>query len=217
MEVCRLKNIFITGCGSGLGKSLFEMGKNLDVNVFPHFRIKDQPNGICGDISDDKFLNNLPNFLQQNNINVFINNAAVYKSEEFLQISDDEIKNIINVNLTSQILITKRVYQHFRNQGFGTIFNINSLSGKYPSPKETIYSASKSGLYSFSKCLQLESLGSKIEIIDILLGAMKTKMTVDRQNYDSFIETENVSKFIYELILNHQDIFTNEIVLRKKN
>lgn len=193
------------------------MGKNFDVNVFPHFREKNQSGGIYGDISDDSFLNILPYFLEKNKINVFINNAAIYKNREFLYMDDEEIKNIININLTSQILITKRVYQHFKNQEFGMIININSLSGKYPSPKETIYSASKSGLYSFSKCLQLESIGSKIEIIDVFLGAMKTKMTMDRYNYESFIETENASKVVYDLILNNNDIFINEIVLRKKN
>lgn len=212
-----MKNIFITGCGSGLGKSLFEMSRNFDVAVFPHFRTQIEENAINGDLTDDGFLEILPNFLQENKINVFINNAAVYKNEDFLLISDEEIKKVINTNLTSQILITKRVYKHFVNQGYGLIININSLSGKYPSSRETVYSASKSGLYAFSKCLQLECIGSKIEIIDVFLGAMKTKMTENRNNYESFIETENASKLIYDLILNHDEIFVNEIVVRKKN
>lgn len=212
-----MKNIFITGCGSGLGKSLLEMGKTLEVNVFPHSRNAIEQNSIGGDINSDNFLEMLPGFLQENKIDVFINNAAVYKNEEFLLTSDEEIKNVINTNLTSQILITKRVYKHFVNQGYGLIININSLAGKYHSSRETVYCASKSGLQAFSKCLQIECIGSKIEIIDVFLGAMKTKMTANRNNYESFLETEDVSKLIYNLILDHKNVFVNEIVVRKKN
>jgi short-subunit dehydrogenase len=216
MEVCRLKNIFITGCGSGLGKTLFEIGNDLNLNVYPHFRVYDKNAAIFGDINDLNFLNSLPIFLEKNKINVFINNAAIYNNQFFLDITDEEIRNIINTNLTSQILITKRIYEHFKKQKFGLIININSLSGKYPSAKETIYSASKHGMYSFSKSLQLESIGSKIEIVDVFMGAMKTRMVEDRNNYNTFIDPKEVAKLIYDLI-QRETIFVNEIVIRKKS
>lgn len=211
-----MKNIFITGCGSGLGKVLFESGKNFDLNVYPHFRTDNENAAICGDINDLDFINSLSNFLEQNKIDVFINNAAIYNDQNFLDVSDDDIQKIINTNLTSQILITKRIYNHFKNQGFGLIININSLSGKYPCKKETIYSATKHGLYAFSKSLQIESIGSKIEIVDIFLGAMKTRMVHNRENYDSFIDPNEVSNLIYDLIQKDK-IFVNEIVIRKKS
>ena len=64
--------------------------------------------------------------------------------------------------------------------------------------------------------MQLEALDDKIEIIDVFLGGMKTKITENRKNYDSLMETEDISELLYELISNDKNIFINEIVVRKK-
>lgn len=213
----KMKNIFITGCGDGLGKSLIEVGKNFNVNIFPHFKTNNRENEIFGDINEDVFLEKLSPFLEKNDIDVFINNAAIYKNDDLINLDDEDIKMLITTNLTSQILITKRVFKYFKKKNGGLIININSLSGKYPSAKESVYSASKSGLFAFSKSLQLEAIGSNIEIVDIFLGGMKTKMTKNRNNYDSLLDTRDVSRNIYDLILNANGTFINEIVIRKKN
>jgi short-subunit dehydrogenase len=210
-----LKNIFITGCGDGLGKTLLETSEECGYNVFPHFR--ENKNFISGDINKKNILEKLPKFLKMNSIDVFINNAAIYKKKSLVDTTDDEIENIINTNLLSQILITKRVYSFFKERGSGLIININSLSGKISSANESIYCASKSGLYSFSKSLQLESIDSNIEIVDLFPGAMKTKMTRDRTNYNTLIDTKDVSKVVFDIIFKHTNLYMNEIVIRKKN
>lgn len=215
MEICELKNIFITGCGAGLGKTLLETFEENECNVFPHFR--ESKNYISGDINQKDILEKLPEFLRTNSINVFINNAAVYEKKSLLDTTDQEIENIINTNLISQILITKRVYSFFKERGHGLIINVNSLAGKTPSANESIYCASKSGLYSFSKSLQLESINDNIEIVDLFPGAMKTKMTRGRDNYDTLIDTKDVSKVIFDIIFKYTNLYTNEIVIRRKN
>ncbi len=210
-----MKNIFITGCGDGLGKTLLETFNQYDCNVFPHYR--QLKNDISGDINDRDLLEKLPSFLRTNSIDVFINNAAIYQKNSLVDSTDQEIENIINTNLISQILITKRVYSFFKECGRGLIINVNSLSGKIPSINESIYCASKSGMYSFSKSLQLESINSNIEIVDIFPGAMKTKMAKGRDNYDALIDTKDVSKIVFDIIFKHTNLYTNEIVIRKKN
>ena len=48
-----MKNIFITGCGDGLGKTLLETSEECGYNVFPHFR--ENKNFISGDINKKKY------------------------------------------------------------------------------------------------------------------------------------------------------------------
>ena len=67
-----MKNIFITGCGDGLGKTLLETSEECGYNVFPHFR--ENKNFISGDINKKNILEKLPKFLKMNSIDVFINN-----------------------------------------------------------------------------------------------------------------------------------------------
>lgn len=212
------KNILITGCSSGLGKAFFESREKHNHNVYPHLRENSitEISSLVGDITDVNFLNKFNLFLEEKQINVFINNAAVYQNKSILDFSNEEISNMININLTQQILLLKESYKFFKSKNEGLIININSIAGKYPSANESVYSSTKSGLYAFSKSLQLESLDDKIEIIDVFLGGMKTKITENRKNYDSLMETEDISELLYELISNDKNIFINEIVVRKK-
>lgn len=210
-----MKNILITGCGSGLGFSLVKNSTKYPVKIFPHYRENKDINFISGDINDSKFLISLEKHLEYNDIDVFINNAAIYANANILDTTDEQISRLISTNLTSQILMLKRVIQHFNKRKNGMIININSLAGLYPSKHESVYCASKFGLCGFSKSLQLEYIDSKIEIVDVFPGAMKTKMTKSRDNYESLMDPDSVSETIYNIIFNDNHL-VNEIVIRRK-
>jgi short-subunit dehydrogenase len=211
-------NILITGCGSGLGKALLKFENINEIKIFPHFRNKNlqYPDALIGDINDSSFYENLSNYLEKNNIDVFINNAAVYSNINLLEAKDDEIINIINTNVVSQMLMLKRVMHHLRNKNNGVIININSLAGINPSANESIYCASKFAMKAFSKSLQFESFDTKVEFIDFFIGAMQTRMTEHRSNYDSLMKVEDVAQIIINSILNNTSARQNEIIIRKK-
>lgn len=209
-----MKNILITGCGSGLGKVLSE---NKSHNIFPHFRSIENPpdNSIVGDLRDINVLNDLTKFITDNNINVFINNVGIYLNSPITEVSDDELIDVINVNLTSSILLLKRVYSYFKEKNEGLIININSLAGKTPAANESVYCASKFGLHGFSKSMQLEAIGTGVRVVDLYPGAIKTRMTQHRPNYDNLIDPNDVSSLIYSIIDNDKTYYQNEIILRK--
>lgn len=208
-----MKSIVITGCGSGLGKALCQSASHKHV-VFPHYRKGDF--GLIGDITDIRFLDNFSDYLEESNADVFINNAGVYCSGSLENTSDKLIEETININLTRQILLLKRAYSFFKEQGQGLIININSLSGIYPSKNETIYSATKFALKGFSKSLQIEAIGTGVEIIDVYPGAIQTRMTESRPNYDSLMRADEVAEQIIDLISNKKH-YVNELILRKRN
>ena len=205
-------NILVTGCGSGLGAALSSSQK-----VFCHYRTGgNELEDLCGDITEWSFSHKLETYLRENDIDVFINSAAQYLGGPFKDTSDEEIDRIITVNLTSQIKMIKRVYNYFLEKQKGMIININSHAGLFPSSQETIYCASKFGLKGFSKSLQIEAVGTGIEILDVYPGAMQTRMTKDRGNYNSLMKVEEVADQILDLI-NNKSYYINEIVLRRRN
>lgn len=208
-----MKRIIITGCGTGLGKCIYETALKTENIVFPHYR---QGNtGLIGDITDKNFLDKLSNYLIETNADAFVNSAAIYCGGSIEEIDDNEIEKTITTNLTSQILILKRVYSYFKERGCGIIININSLAGIYPSKNESIYSATKFGLKGFSKSLQLEAIGTGVKIVDLYPGAIKTRMTKDRANYENFIDPQDLSDLILDIIKDNKTFYPNEIVLRK--
>ena len=200
------RNILITGCSSGLGQALFnKVWEDDNLNPFGHYRTEDgDPHALIGDITDSDFPEKLDDHIRKNKIDCFINNAGVYEGD------------IIDTNLGSQIRMLQVVYKYFLEREKGRIININSVAGLYPSANESIYCASKFGLKGFSKSIQLEAVGTGIEVTDVYLGGVQTRMTQDRDNYDDLMRPEDIAECIIDL-LNTKTFYVNEITLRKRN
>ena len=114
------------------------------------------------------------------------------------------------------LLIIIYVTSIFSIAGYGKIININSVAGIYPSANESIYCASKFGLKGFSQSLQLEAVGKGIEVMDVYLGGVQTRMTEGRDNYDSLMTSYDVAQQIIDLV-NTKSYYVNELILRKRN
>ena len=200
------RNILITGCSSGLGHALFnKVWEDDNLNPFGHYRTEDgDPHALIGDITDSDFPEKLDNHIRKNKIDCFINNAGVYEGD------------IIDTNLGSQIRMLQVVYKYFLQKEKGRIININSVAGLYPSANESIYCASKFGLKGFSKSIQLEAVGTGIEITDVYLGGVRTRMTEDRDNYEDLMRPEDIAECMIDL-LNTKTFYVNEITLRRRN
>ena len=200
------RNILITGCSSGLGQALFnKVWEDDNLNPFGHYRTEDgDPHALIGDITDSDFPEKLDNHIRKNKIDCFINNAGVYEGD------------IIDTNLGSQIRMLQVVYKYFLEREKGRIININSVAGLYPSANESIYCASKFGLKGFSKSIQLEAVGTGIEVTDVYLGGVRTRMTEDRDNYEDLMRPEDIAECIIDLA-NTKTFYVNEITLRRRN
>ena len=200
------RNILITGCSSGLGQALFnKVWEDDNLNPFGHYRTEDgDPHALIGDITDSDFPEKLDNYIRENKIDCFINNAGVYEGD------------IIDTNLGSQIRMLQVVYKYFLQKEKGRIININSVAGLYPSANESIYCASKFGLKGFSKSIQLEAVGTGIEVTDVYLGGVRTRMTEDRDNYEDLMRPEDIAECMIDL-LNTKTFYVNEITLRRRN
>jgi len=200
------RNILITGCSSGLGHALFnKVWEDDNLNPFGHYRTEDgDPHALIGDITDSDFPEKLDNYIRENKIDCFINNAGVYEGD------------IIDTNLGSQIRMLQVVYKYFLEREKGRIININSVAGLYPSANESIYCASKFGLKGFSKSIQLEAVGTGIEVTDVYLGGVRTRMTEDRDNYEDLMRPEDIAECMIDL-LNTKTFYVNEITLRRRN
>ena len=218
-----MKNVLVTGCSRGLGATIVDELVSRSCNVVPHFRTSGSyinyektPNIVLGDINEELTRSQISDSLKKHDIDVFINNASIYKKSLLTEHSEQDIIKIINTNLISQILIIQMVYKWFQEKGSGLIININSVAGQQPAPGESIYAATKFGLRGFSQSLQVESISSNIKIVDIYPGAMKTDMTIDREDHDQLIDPLEVTDIVCDTVLSDKATsLTTEIVVRK--
>jgi len=208
-----MNNILITGGGGGLGSAFKKKLNNSQFKIFTHSCYSESD--IKADFTQEKDIKKVRKFILDNKINYLINNAGLYSNKTIENISVKEINDIIKVNLLTPIILSKYIYESVKqNKTNGLIVNINSLAGKYPSYVESVYCASKFGLTGFGSCLSINQKKSNVKIIDCHIGAMKTKMTSDRENKDSLMDPEEVANFIIDILTSKTQYTLSSFELR---
>lgn len=134
---------------------------------------------FCLDIGD------IPNL--QNNIRVIlkeagpiwglVNNAAIGRDGVLATMHEKDVIDMINVNITGTILITKYVVRSMLRCGSGAIVNISSIIASTGFNGLSAYAATKAGIMGFSKSLSRELGRAKIRVNSVSPGYMVTDMT----------------------------------------
>ena len=107
-------------------------------------------------------------------IDVLVNNAGVNYRGAVEGRTGTELAQVVAVNLTAPILLTRAVLPYLRRRGAGAIVNVASLAGRVPLPHEATYSATKFGLRAFSFALAEELAGSAITVAVVSPGPVDT-------------------------------------------
>ena len=182
-----MNKILITGANSGLGKHLASKFKNNRYEVFEHNGSKHY------NLTNQDEVKRLADDAKDFGVNILINNAAIVcPSKELSLYSYNEISNMVDVNLTTPILLTFYLLNQLTD-----IININSMVGLETKSPRTLYSATKWGLRGFAQSLKEEN--KNINILDVYPTNIRT--TPDRQNamdvnfvvdniYNSFLNKE---------------------------
>ncbi len=190
-----MKNVLITGSSSGIGKIAAEKLKAEGYNVFQTGRKKlDIENYLSIDLSDPKNVNKLYNYVKENfgEIDVLINNAGEYLYSPIDKMKLDETIKIFNSNFISHYYLTSLVVPYMKQKRFGRIVNIASISGVVGEANASLYSATKSAYFGFSKSLALELAEYNITINSISPGWVETPLTNAALNEQEKMETLDV-------------------------
>ncbi len=102
-------------------------------------------------------------------------NAGVGVSGEFARDTEleDEL-NLISLNVTSAVHLSKRVLKDMVARGHGRILFTSSIAGTMPTPFEAIYGASKAFLSSFAQAIRNELKDTGVTITALMPGATET-------------------------------------------
>jgi NAD(P)-dependent dehydrogenase (short-subunit alcohol dehydrogenase family) len=108
-------------------------------------------------------------------IDVLVNNAGVEAAGRLDRQTDDEVREILDVNLHGAILVTRAALPCFVESG-GVIVNIASALALGGCAGFAAYSASKAGLVGFTQSLAWE-LAPHIRVVAVAPGLVHTPMT----------------------------------------
>lgn len=123
------------------------------------------------DTSDVEFLIN-----KTNRCDLLINNAGISNIGMFTDTTDERQREIIDVDLTASMRLTKLLMPMMIRQKSGCVLNISSVWGVYGASCEVDYSAAKAGLIGFTKALAKELGASGIRVNAITPGVIESSM-----------------------------------------
>jgi len=117
-------------------------------------------------------------------IDVLCNNAGISKRAEAAEMPLDVWQKVIDVNLTSQFLVSREVGSLMLEQGKGAIVNVASMSGLIVNKplSQCNYNASKAGVIQLTKSMACEWAKRGVRVNAIAPGYIRTPITAHRFN-----------------------------------
>ncbi len=109
-------------------------------------------------------------------IDILVNNAGITRDGMFHKMSQEQWRDVINVNLNGLFNMTHPLWDKMRARGFGRIINISSINGQKGQLGQANYSAAKAGELGFTKSLALEGARKGITVNAICPGYINTDM-----------------------------------------
>lgn len=108
-------------------------------------------------------------------IDVLINNAGYGQYGALEDVTLDDARRQMEINLFGLARLTQLCLPHMRRRNFGRIFNISSVGGKLATPLGGWYHASKFALEGYSDTLRMEVRPFGIDIVVIEPGGVESE------------------------------------------
>ena len=109
-------------------------------------------------------------------VDYMINNAGIAIGGDSRDLSMQQWRRVLDVDLLGVVYGTVHAYQVMARQGHGHIVNISSLSGLVPQPGNIPYCTSKHGIVGLSLSLRAEGADLGVKVSAACPGDMKTKI-----------------------------------------
>ena len=215
-------NILIIGASKGLGRAVCkelidrEAVDNLYVIARSESSLKDIRNYaerhrvnceyLCLDLNKPKEVEaSLNIFSQGKDINIFFYNAGYLRSDNLINMDDDEISRMLNVNLLSFISSWKAIYSNMDLSNKPQVLTSGSMGGYQGSvkfPSLSVYSSTKAALANLMEVLAEEHKEEGIIFNTLSFGAINTEMLQEAfPEYKCNVNPEEMASFVCNFML----------------
>ena len=216
------KNVIITGCNKGIGKSTLENFAKYGANIFACVRsetsdfkkfISSLKNKykikiyiIKLDLLKKSSISNCANEILKvtKDVDILVNNAGILFNSLFQMTSEKQLQEMFQVNYFGQIYLTQIISRRMVKNKKGNIIFVSSTSGINGDYGRFAYSSSKSAILSSVKTLAKEFSNYNIRVNAISPGLTETDLMLSNTK-------QNIIDSEVEKILLKRVATTNEI------
>jgi NAD(P)-dependent dehydrogenase (short-subunit alcohol dehydrogenase family) len=192
-QILENKVAIVTGAAKGIGlaiaKKLSEAGAlvvlaDLDATATQEAAATlTNAEGVACDVRDENQVAQLvrETVERHGHLDVMVSNAGIATVNPLVQMTLEEWRNVMAVDLDGVFLCTKHAGLAMAGNGGGSIINIASIKAFGGSPATGSYGAAKAGVVSLTKTAALELRGQGIRVNAICPGWIATDMVSDKK------------------------------------
>jgi 3-oxoacyl-[acyl-carrier protein] reductase len=145
-----------------------------------------------------------------------VNNAGVVTRKSVLDISREEWRQQVDVNLNGLFYCTKSALPFLTRQESSHIINISSISGRMPLPGGSGYAATKFGVTGFSRSIFQELRGHGVKVTVVYPGSVGTGSDRhdDAADHSWKVEPEEVGEACHDILKTSAGTVVSELEIR---
>lgn len=231
MNILKNKNCFLTGATGGIGKciakKMMENGCNLFLTSSDTEGLKKMKEELIdvkvvyepGDLNRVEDIERVIKKTEEEfgHIDILINCAGVFSVKSLQDSNLKDFEDCFNVNIRAPFLFCKAFSQSMIKNRWGRIVNISSSSAYSGFKRTSVYCASKHALLGLSRSLHCELKEYGVRVFCVSPASVKTEMgkKVSWQDYNTFINPEDIAKYISFIISFDSDMVSDEIRLNR--
>lgn len=221
------KQALITGASSGIGLAISRLLLHNGYSVTGMSRRGidiDHPalTAISLDLANSTGIDHtLKKLLKQKQFDCFIHAAGYGEFGSIEQFSIARIERAIQVNLTSALILCRRLVPTFRTRQSGHMIFIGSESSLAAGRKGTLYSTAKFGLRGFCQALRADCASDGISVSLINPGMVRSPFFDNiafspADKVENAIEPEQVAELVWHILNSANNIVYDEIQLNPR-
>ena len=160
---------------------------------------------------------------QFDRLDILVNNAGITRDNMLLKMTDQEWDQVIDINLKGVFYCTQKAAAIMKDQEYGRIVNLTSVSALMGNVGQVNYAASKAGVVGMTKTLARELARYQITVNAVAPGFINTPMTAPipdaiKQNIISQIplgragEPKDVANLVRFLSSDDSEYITGQVI-----
>ena len=241
-KLLKNKISLITGCNSGIGKSILEIFAQNNCNIIACVRKSDSDfteliknlsskyniniDILNFDLEDINSIKNALSFITKNkiSIDILVNNAGAIDTALFQMTSLKNLKKMFEINYFGPFYLTQFVSKNMIKNKKGNIVNISTSAAIEMNVGRTAYSSSKSAFMSACSTMSKELSNFNIRVNTIAPGLTDTKLmrestkdeainkTIERISLKRIGTPEEIAKVALFLASDMSSYITGQII-----
>ena len=112
-------------------------------------------------------------------IDVLVNNAGVIRDNLLVALEPDDVRTVLETNVTGTFNVTRAVAPHMTARRSGRIVNLSSVAATRGGRGQSNYAASKGAIEAFTRAMAVELGPRNIRVNAVAPGVIDTEMSKD--------------------------------------